>query len=157
MPDKNEQNRALKFAIKLLGLRRRSVFEMEKRLEQKRFAGNIIKQVLDELNRYKYLDDEKFAESFINDEINLKNHGRLLIIKGLREKRIAEETINKKMEELLDKEKELVMAKKAVEKKMKTLDRVTDKNKIYRRISFYLRSRGYPSDIISQILKNDIE
>lgn len=150
----DNQNQALKFAIKLISFRRRSVFEITKRLEQKGFTENIIKQVLDELNQCKYLDDEKFAESWINDRINFSPRGRALIKKELIEKGVAENIVDEKIGELLGEEKELELSKKLVEKKLKTLDKDIGKNKTLQKIGSYLQSKGYSSCIICEVLKN---
>jgi len=150
----NGQNQALKFAMKLIGLRKRSVFEIAKRLEQKGFAEDIIRQVLGELNRYKYLDDEKFAESWINDRMNFNPRGSVLIKKELTEKGITENIIDEKIGELLGKEQELELAEKLAEKKLKTLNKDIGKNKTFQKIGSYLQSKGYSSGIICKVLEN---
>lgn len=155
MPDEKKQ--ALQFAMKLIGLRRRSVFEITKRLEQKRFNKDILGEVLKELERYKYIDDEKFAESYINDRMNFRPCGKLMVKKELEEKGIAENIINDKISELISEEKELKSARILVRKKLKTIGRNVDKRKIYQKIASYLQSKGYSFDTISQAIENEVE
>ena len=81
MKTMKEKNQALQFAMKLIGLRKRSVFEVTERLKKKGFKENIIKEILKELKNYKYLNDEQFAESYINDRMNFRPCGRFLIMK----------------------------------------------------------------------------
>ena len=113
MKDKNE---ALKFAMKLISLRKRSAFEIKERLRKKKFEENVTEEVLQELKNYKYLNDEEFAEAYINDRINFNPRGRFLIKKELNERGIAENIIERKIEELLSEEKEVESAKKMAEK-----------------------------------------
>ena len=154
MKDKNE---ALKFAMKLISLRKRSVFEIKKRLRKKKFEGDIIEEVLQELENYKYLNDEEFAEAYINDRINFNPRGRFLIKKELNERGIAENIIERKIEELLSKEKEIESAKKMAEKKSRTINDRTDKIKVNQKIRSYLQSKGYSFDIINLVVKQEEE
>lgn len=152
MKDKNE---ALKFAMKLISLRKRSVFEIKKRLRKKKFEGDIIEEVLQELENYKYLNDEEFAEAYINDRINFNPRGRFLIKKELNERGIAENIIERKIEELLSEEKEIESAKKMTEKKSRTINDRTDKIKVNQKIRSYLQSKGYSFDIINLVVKQE--
>ena len=154
MEQENIKNQAMKFAMKLLNVRKRSVFEITKRLRQKEFAEDIINQVVKELFEYKYLNDEEFAEAYLNDRVNFNPRGSFLIRKELREKGIAENIISEKIKELLPEEKELEIAKKAAEKKIKILNKDLKKNKIYQKIGAYLQSKGYSSHIICEVLED---
>ena len=152
MKDKNE---ALKFAMKLISLRKRSAFEIKERLRKKKFEGDIIEEVLQELKNYKYLNDEEFAEAYINDRINFNPRGRFLIKKELNKRGIAENIIERKMEELLSEEKEVESAKKMAEKKLRTINNKTDKIKVDQKIRSYLQSKGYSFDIINLVVKQE--
>lgn len=153
----SKKNQALQFAMKLIGLRRRSVFEITKRLELKGFNKDIISEVLEELERYKYIDDEKFAESYINDRMNFRPCGKLMIEKELKEKGIAENIINDKISELISEEKELESAGILVRKKLKIIGGNVDKRRVYQKIASYLQSKGYSFDTISQAIENEVE
>ena len=148
------KNQALKFAMKLLDIRKRSVFEIRKRLKQKEFEEEIINEVIKELFEYGYLNDEEFAEAYINDRINFNPRGSFLVKKELREKGIAEDIVNEKIKELFPAEKEIELAKKAAEKKRETLNKDLEKNKIYQKIGSYLQGKGYTSYIIREVLED---
>jgi len=154
MEQENIKNQAMKFATKLLSVRKRSVFEITKRLRQKKIAENIIDEIVKELFEYKYLNDEEFAEAYINDRINFNPRGNFLIRKELREKGIAENIISEKIKELLPAKKELELAKKAAEKKLEYLNKDLEKNKVYQKIGAYLQSKGYSSYIIREALED---
>ena len=114
-------NDAFKLAYKLLGLRLRSVFEMKKRLKEKGFNDDTVGRVVKKLEEQKYLDDEKFAEAWILDRINLRPRGSFMINMELKEKGVASEIIEKKLAELLHFEKELAIAEELSNKKMKII------------------------------------
>ncbi len=152
-----EKNLALQFAMKLIGLRRRSVFEIEKRLQQKSYPCDIIDQVVKELKGFGYLNDEKFAESYVSDRINFRPCGRQLLIKELRERGVEESVAENKINELLDSEKEMALAEKMLIKKMKFPDKNAEKNKLYKKYASFLQSKGFSFDIISKVLENKLK
>lgn len=151
------KNQALKFAMKLIGLRKRSVFEIEKRLKRKRFGDSVIEEVMLELNKFKYLNDEDFTQSYINDRIKFRPCGRFLLKKELTEKGISEGTIERKVNELYGEEKELELAEYLVTKKLQIIGNVADKDKTYHKIFSYLQSKGFASSVIGQALENKIK
>lgn len=151
------KNDGLKFAMKLISLRRRSVFEVTERLNEKGLKENAIEEILEELKKYKYLDDRQFAESYINDRMNFNPRGKFLIKQELREKGVAENIIEEKTEELISEKKEIESARKLAEKKLRVISGKNDKNKTNRKIISYLQSKGYSFEIISQAVKNEIE
>ncbi len=154
MEQENIKNQAMKFTMKLLSIRKRSVFEITKRLRQKKIAENIIDEIIKELFEYKYLNDEEFAEAYINDRINFNPRGNFLIKKELKEKGVAENIIDEKIKKLLPAKKEFELAKKTTEKKLEYLNKDLEKNKVYQKIGAYLQSKGYSSCVIREVLED---
>ncbi|MFA6096867.1 MAG: regulatory protein RecX [Candidatus Paceibacterota bacterium] len=152
-----EKNQAMMFAMKLIGLRRRSVFEIEERLKQKDYQEDIIATTIDELKKFRYLDDEAFAEAFIRDRINLRPCGKRMMGRELRAKGVSSGIIEEKLASLFDEQTEIELARRLVSKKMKVVKDGADKNKTRRKLSAFLASRGFSFDIISQALKNKLE
>lgn len=157
MPQKiDNQNDALKFAMKLIGLRRRSEAEIRQRLQDRGCTDELIEATVAELFRFGYLDDAAFAESYIHDRIRFRPAGRFVIAQELKKKNIAPGIIAEKLDALLGREVELELAQKLLEKKLRTADRA-DQNKLRNRLIFHLQSRGFSSEIISQALRNRVE
>ena len=151
----DDENLAFKLAYKLLGLRLRSVFEMGRKLEEKNFDREMIARVIKKLKEQKYLDDEKFAEAWIIDRINLQPRGSFIINKELKEKKIASEIIERKMSELLPFEKELEMAERLFDKKIKIIKTGSGelpKEKIYQKMTGFLRGKGCGGEIIGDVM-----
>lgn len=152
----DNKNDTLKFAMKLIGLRRRSEVEIRQRLEDKGCDAALTEETVAELYRYKYLDDEAFTESYINDRMNFRPAGRFVLKNELKKKGIAESIIEDKLAELMGGEKELEMAERLVEKKMR-MSQPKDEKKMRDRIIYHLQSRGFSSEIISQAMKNKLK
>ena len=148
-------NDAFKLAYKLLGLRLRSVFEMERRLKEKGFEDGAVGQVVKKLKEQKYLDDEKFAEAWILDRINLQPRGSFMIKMELKEKGVASEIIERKLDDLLPFEKELAMAEKLFDKKIKIIKASNEelpKEKVYQKMANFLRGKGFVGEIIRRVM-----
>lgn len=142
--------------MKLVGLRLRSERELLDRLRRKGYAESIALEVMSEMKGYGYINDTRFAESYINDRINFRPAGRYVIRMELKAKGISEDIIANKLDELLDRETELRLAQKLAKKKMRTAA-AADPQKARNRVISYLGSKGFASDIISQAVNNEIK
>lgn len=149
----DNRNEALKFAMKLIGLRRRSEAEIRERLREKGSDEALTKETVSELYRFGYLDDAAFAESYINDRIKFRPAGRFLIKMELQEKGIASAVIDEKLSALLGAEEELSLAKKLLEKKLRTSP-PKDGDKMKAKLAFYLKSRGFSPQIINEAIRD---
>lgn len=145
-------NKALNYTYRLLGIRPRSVFEMERKLRGKRFNEEIIKEVIDELKELELLDDEKFARQWLEERLKYRPCGRFLVKKKLLEKGIAEEIINGVLEEFLPPEKEIELAK--VEAEKRGYQRGKTRNEDRQELILFLKSRGFGWEIISEVLNS---
>lgn len=156
MPETDGKEKAMKFAEKLIGLRRRSEFEMRKKLSEKKFNKGIVEEVLEELRNFGYINDAKFAESYINDRINLRPAGKFLIKMELKSRGVNEKIINNKLDEMIDRYKEVEMAEKLIKKRMDGLNpKESRKDKI--KLVNFLKMRGFSADVISQAMENKIK
>jgi regulatory protein len=149
----DNKNDALKFAMKLIGLRRRSEAEIRERLGEKGCDETLTEETVSELYKFSYLDDAAFAESYINDRIRFRPAGSFLIKMELQKKGIAHDIIEEKLSELLSAKDELSLARKLLEKKMRTSPAV-DGDKARAKLAFYLRSRGFSPQIINEAIQD---
>lgn len=91
--DENMSYSAYNKAIKYIGIRMRSIFELRSYLKKYVDNENIINQVVDKLLSQGYLNDEMFARSYVNDRIALSTDGPYKIHNSLKEHRISEKDI----------------------------------------------------------------
>lgn len=79
--------------LRYVALRPRSKWEIETYLERKKASPNLVKRLLDKLSQAGLLDDQKFAEAFVNDRRLLRQTSRRKLIQELRQKRVPEDVI----------------------------------------------------------------
>lgn len=147
------QQQALQFAMKLIGLRRRSVLEMRQKLQQKGYNTETCNFVIQELHNFQYLNDQQFAESYIRDRINLKPTSKKFLIFELKQKGISEHIITTTLEQLVDEQVEISMAKTLVKKKLRSFTLQSDTIKRAKLIT-YLMNKGFDFHIINIALQN---
>lgn len=82
-------------ALKFLSFRNRSVKEVRDYLVKKKFAPAEIAETIDNLIELKFLNDEKFAEEWVEIRTRIKPSGPIKLKFELRQKGIDEEIIKK--------------------------------------------------------------
>ncbi len=155
--EKDQQIKALEKSFRWLGIRPRSKKELEEKLKEKEFDQRIIKKTLKRLKELNYLDDKKFAESWLEAK-KLSGRGKYSIMKELKRKGIAEEIIKKTLEKYSKKD-EIEIARQLIRKKMKLLKKESQSsNGVFlqkQKIARFLANRGFSWEVIKDLLKND--
>jgi regulatory protein len=124
--------------------------EIEKGLAKQDWPQATIDQVVDDLKRQGYLDDMKFAEAWVADRCERRLQGPFRLLGDLLSRGVEESTARMVIERLLPKEREMVLAGKAAEKKYRTIkgSGVRAKAALHR----HLTSRGFQHEVIRSVL-----
>jgi len=83
---------AMKKAVELLARREHSRKELGDKLKQRDFPGETVSSVLHALEQRSYLDDRRFAESWVRTRLRKKPEGRRRLASGLASKGVSRET-----------------------------------------------------------------
>lgn len=146
-----ELTRAKNAAYRLLTYRPRSRKELEEKLREREFPEDIIGSVIDQCARLGYIDDARFAEQWARSRLTLRCFGRRRIEQELRGKGIAREIVREAIATVVPAEEEHEAAKKAAEKKLRTMRSVEPQAR-RRRLAGFLERKGFSSEIIRSIL-----
>ena len=84
-------------AVKYLGVRMRSAYEIKQYLRTKGYNDEDIAEVLTLLEEYKYVDDAAYAGAFIRDRLNFNPCGSKKMYAELRKRGISGEVISEAM------------------------------------------------------------
>jgi regulatory protein len=131
-------------ALRLLKLRPHTVFELSTKLKRAGFDKNTIEAVASDLVSQDYLNDQRFAEAFLDSLIKYKTFG----FYGLRAKLIQRGIDARIIEELLTQNLNLDSEQKIAEK-MLAKTRETDSIKQARSLA----SKGFRTEVIRRVLK----
>lgn len=135
--------------LTLLNFRARSEHEMRTRLLKYGCDEGIIEQVIVRLTEKGYLNDQRFAEDWVEDRTTFRPRGRKLLRLELQRKNLNKDQIESAMQNLPDEEE---IARKAARKysaRLKGLDEQTFKKRLY---GFLIR-RGFHYEDFKQIME----
>ena len=126
--DYNNTLSAYFLAIKYLTKKQRCKKETSDYLIKKEFSKNTIELVIKRLEKEGYINDIKYVNAYINDQINLTLNGPNKIKQNLKKLNIKEDIISERIEQIDD---EIFTQKieKIVEKRIKTNKKSKQKNK----------------------------
>lgn len=89
-----DMEKALRMAVRYLGIKPRSIQEMRRYLENKNWDPPVVSQVIALLKTYQYLDDDLFARLFIEHRKKQSPRSRSLLTSELRQKGIPSQIIS---------------------------------------------------------------
>ena len=149
---------ARQWALRALGRRMHTVYEIRTALSKRGFADDVIEAVVEELARQGYIDDLNFAQIWVASRSVHQLHGRFRLLKDLRQKGIPDEITESVLRDSFPEKDEVAIAIKAAEKKLRALrssgrsvgraaGRTTGakgRDAIYR----HLRSKGFTTRVI---------
>lgn len=141
----SEKNIAYEKALKLVSTRYKSQKEVKEYLAQKGYAPATIYYCLKKLGEYDFINDEKFAESFVSHHLN--KDGVVKIKQQLLGKGISEEIIDKTLA-MVDSQEEQIKTFK-----IKYMKNKEDTKENYVKLYRYLIGKGFKSEEILKVLK----
>ncbi len=140
--------RCLNAAVHYLSYRPRSESEMRERLQQRGFDNQSIEAALTRLKEQALIDDTAFARFWKDNRQTFSPRSQWLTRRELRQKGIAADTIDGVVSEIDDQES----AYRAALNKAHRLPR-TDRSNFRRRLSYYLKSRGFNYEVINHTVE----
>ncbi|MGG1633508.1 RecX family transcriptional regulator [Paenibacillus sp. FSL K6-3182] len=147
----DERYRGYIMAIAYLGARPRTRKQIEQYLNRKFFEADNIQYALDRLEREHIVDDEQYARQFATSRLKNRLKGRRFIQQELQQRGVSKEAAAEAIGSL-DQKVELASAKKAAEKKWRSLKGEPFEKK--RKLMGYLMRSGFPGDIVKDVIKS---
>ena len=138
-------NEAKDKAMHFLGYKARTYKEVVNKLSVEEFSEEVICKVMDLLVKYSYVDDYKYAISYVKYMHNSKTHGKIRIKYELKQRGVQEDIIDKVLQELdLDETSNIL---KLFDKKLKNGTNLDYKEK--KKVFDYISRRGFSYEDIS--------
>ena len=146
---------ALKKAADYCAIQERSQQEMRNKLYLWGLYGNDVENIIALLISDGFINEERFAKAFTSGKFRIKKWGKIKIQIELKKKKISDYCIRKGFEEI-DRNEYLKTLKYLIQKKSRE---VKEKNtyKKLSRLASYVISKGYESELVWDLLRNDFE
>jgi len=146
-PETTKYQKAYDQALKYLTIKLRTVGEMQQKLKMKKYPAAVIMQVLRELERLDFLNDERYTKIFVENLKKYKSFGFYGIKAKLMAKKIPNDMIEGVLEEFFPEEEEIVVARRFVKKLART------GRKEYEKVARSLASKGFRTEVTSKVLR----
>ena len=149
-------------AFSYLARRFHSERELLIKLKQKSYEERLIKLMLNELREKSFIDDQVFANHFIEEKLKKKRWGKNKIRAALFSKGVSASIIDEVLKSFDSEEDQNEAALSLVKKKYENLKkRETDNRKLKQKLIAFLLSRGFEYEIsvevVSKIIKQDYD
>jgi regulatory protein len=128
----------------------RSSFDVLQKMRQWDMSGEQVKETLEFLQEEGFVDDARYAATYVRGKFNTNKWGRNKIREGLYTKKIARQIIESAMDEL-DEEDYVRQLQILLEKKKASL-KEDDPYKRKQKLALYAQAKGYELDLIWKTL-----
>jgi regulatory protein len=151
-----EVHKATEAALGLLEVRARAAREIETRLKQKGYEGDVIAQVVEKLRRLELLDDSLFARQWVEARSRMGGSrplGRRRLATELLQKGVAQAEIAQAVARVSD-DDEMGLAREAARKKVRHVPADPDALRAERRkLMGFLQRRGFGWEVVNAVTR----
>ena len=135
-------------ALRVIDYRPRTTTEIENKLTAKGFADAVIQATLKRLRANGMLDDNRFAQTWVENQSAFRPRGARALAFELRRKGVADEVIAQTLQEIPPEEDLAYQAGKKQARKLVNLERDLFRN----RLSAFLARRGFSYGTITPVV-----
>jgi regulatory protein len=144
-------------AVRLLAAKPRSVGELRDRLLEKSWTNSqIVGEVLQKLEEYKYLDDKQYAKDLAASKLRQKPQGKRKLQQAISQKKLDKETVDEALDYAFEKMPEAELIETAIEKRVR-LKGVPETREEIKKFYDHLMRQGFSYGLIreklSEVLK----
>lgn len=140
---------AIQKALRFLGYRARSVREVRENLQKHEIPEAVIEQTLARLKETGLLNDQEFAQAWVENRNTFRPRSRRALTLELRRKGLDEEVISETLAQNLD---ESALAREAARKYLRKVQGL-DWPEFHSRLGGFLGRRGFTYAIVSTVLR----
>ena len=112
-----------------------------------------VEEVISDLISNNFLNEERFAMSYVSGKFNIKKWGKIKIKQGLKLKKVPDKMIAKALNSI-DYDEYLKVILATAEKKIPFIAEKDPYKRKYKLVS-YLMGKGFESNLISEVLKDN--
>lgn len=142
------RERTMNRAVKLLAAKPRAVGELRERLLEKNWTDeSIVSGVIEKLEEYGYLNDEKYAGDLALSKLRQKPQGKRRLKQSLSQKPLSKENIDAAIESAFEKMPESELIDAAIEKRLR-LKGVPENREENKKFFDHLLRQGFDFDLI---------
>jgi regulatory protein len=143
----DDVEQAYERALKFLSPRPRSVSEVRRRLKQHQIEPDLIEAVVERLGRAGLLDDQAFANYWVENRAAFRPRSKRVLRAELKQKGLSDEAVRSALAETDDAQAAYALAAQRA-RRLAGLDR----NEYRRKLGDFLARRGFSFDVIEPVV-----
>ncbi len=147
-----ERKRAKDRALRFLSYRDRSEKEIRTKLQQVGYEAGIIDWVIGELKRLKFLDDQRFAQSYAQTQMITRPVGEFFLRRELKHKGLEEPLIEQTIHQVYQEKDQSAVALELAAQRKKRYGNL-DEIKAKKRVSDFLLRRGFDWEVVAEVME----
>jgi regulatory protein len=150
-----DENALFDYALRALGARAYSIFELKRKLHRRAAEPGFIDAVMSRLKQYGYLNDRKYADSFTASRKEGRGFGPERVLRELHGKQVPRIVAEQAVKDAYESSDEFTMADQLLQRKYrgKDLPEFLAEPKNLQAAFRRLRYAGYSSAITVRVLK----
>lgn len=148
------RKRTMERAVRLLAAKPRSTGELRTRLLEKNWTNaEIVDDVLQKLEEYRFLNDEQFAHDFAASKLRQKPQGKRKLKQTLANKQLDKETVETALEQVFEETPESDLVEEAINKRIRIKGVPKDRDETKKFFDYLLR-QGFSYDLVRDKMRN---
>lgn len=149
--EKERTHRAYAVALHFVGYQPRASNEVRRKLRKKGYHDNVIEDTIARLEGNRFLDDERFASSFVWSRFNGSGYGPARLRADLMKKGVPSRVIDQALAEFEEEADLKSKAQSLAERRWRNLRRESDPLKRKKKLLDYLVRRGYTYGLAREV------
>lgn len=151
MIDESTLNKARSGLLRLLSYRQRSRQEAEQYLKRKGYGAELIALLLEEMERWNYIDDRRYAADYTESCLR-RGLGPLRVRHDLLSRGVSRQIVDEEVLRRFSPEEERSLARTLLNKRAKTEEDWSDRSWIRRQAAYLLR-RGFQKSVVFKVVR----
>lgn len=140
-------------AVNLLTYKPRSIKELRERLLEKDWTNEaIVQETVERLEKYGYLDDDRFAKDFAASKLRQKPVGKRVLKQKLAQRKLGKETVEEAIEKTFEETPEAEIIERAIEKRLRVKGKPETREDAKKFYDFLLR-QGFSYDLVREKMR----
>lgn len=150
LKEESQRFRCKAMSLDYLAICPRSTLEMERYLGKKKFDATLVREIVNGLREAGYIDDADYAARYIQNKLSRKLVGKQLLARELQKKGIHREIINQALKDSKSMHSDMDALYTIAQKKYGA---IKDKKNSMTKLSYFLHSRGFDTDMVNSVIK----
>jgi len=130
----------------------RCIYDVRKKIKAEKLSEEAEKRIINRLTQEKFIDENRFCKSFVNDKFKFNHWGRIKICYELKNRNISPEIYFEAIN-AIDEEEYLTVLTDLLKSKKRTVNGRSPQD-IFLKLCRFASSRGFETPLIINSLKN---